>query len=75
MCRTRCEHALKLAEKHLRVPLVISGEHLSSPQLDEQSTMTYLSYFMSVGSPGYKATLKWVQRQIAPIRVENFYVI
>jgi hypothetical protein len=74
MYRMRCDRALKLAEKWLRVPLVLNGEHLASPELDEQSTLTYLSYFMAVNSPGYKATLRWVQRQISPVHVLNFYV-
>lgn len=60
----------------LGIPMLISPEDLSSPDLDELSGMTYLSYFMnSPTSPGYKATLRWVRGQIPDENVENFTVL
>lgn len=41
-------------------------------EYSELSGMTYLSYFMNKGSPGYKATLRWVQSQIPEENVSNF---
>ena len=63
-----------LAKQNFDIPLVLSPENLSNPELDELSGMTYLSYYMKVGSPGYDATLCWVQRQIPEQKVKNFQV-
>jgi filamin len=60
-----CARALGLAEKYLNIPMIISPENLSSPDLDELSCITYLSYFMKRKSVGYNATLQRVQ-QVQP---------
>ena len=74
-CRLEnCRHAMELAKEHFGIPLVLSPENLSSPDLDELSGMTYLSYFMKVDSPGYNATLNWVRQQIPEHNVSNFQV-
>jgi filamin len=66
---------MEVAEREFGIPMLISPEDLSSPDLDELSGMTYLSYFMnSPTSPGYKATLRWVRSQIPDENVENFTV-
>ena len=52
----------------------MSPENFSSIDLDELSGMTYLSYFLSVGAPGYNATLAWVKDVIQPAAVNNFGV-
>ena len=65
---------MRLAKQHFNIPLVLSPENLSNPELDELSGMTYLSYFMKVDSPGYNATLCWVQQQIPEQKVKNFQV-
>ena len=70
-----CRRAMEVAEREFGIPMLISPEDLSSPDLDELSGMTYLSYFMnSPTSPGYKATLRWVRSQIPDENVENFTV-
>uniref|UniRef100_A0A1I7XV78 Calponin-homology (CH) domain-containing protein n=1 Tax=Heterorhabditis bacteriophora TaxID=37862 RepID=A0A1I7XV78_HETBA len=56
-----CKRGLALAEQYLGIPQIISPEHLSSPHLDELSCLTYLSYFITKGAPGYRATLQRVQ--------------
>lgn len=65
---------MELAKQHFGIPLVLSPENMSSPDLDELSGMTYLSYFMKVDSPGYNATLNWVRQQIPKSNVRNFQV-
>ena len=56
------------------IPLVVSPENFSSVDLDELSGMTYLSYFMNEGAPGYNATLEWVKDVIQPAACTNFTV-
>ncbi|VDD88348.1 unnamed protein product [Enterobius vermicularis] len=56
-----CERVISLAETYLSVPSIISPADLSSPDLDELSTITYLSYFMKYNGAGYKACLNRVQ--------------
>lgn len=58
-----CETAMDMALHEFGVPKVLEPEYLASPWLDELSGMTYLSYFMKVGGPGYKATMRWVNGQ------------
>ncbi|KAE9548441.1 hypothetical protein FO519_008349 [Halicephalobus sp. NKZ332] len=67
-----CARALSLAEKHLQIPAIISAEHFASNDLDELSTITYLSYFVKKGGPGYKATLANVQRLLPDVRITDF---
>ena len=69
-----CNNAMALAKDLFGIPLVLSPENMSSPDLDELSGMTYLSYFMKINSPGYFATLRWVQSQIPQQNVQNFQV-
>lgn len=65
---------MEAAKMQFGIPMVLKPENLSNRDLDELSGMTYLSYFMKVNSPGYNATLKWVQQQIPHMNVKNFQV-
>lgn len=65
---------MELAKREFDIPLVVRPEDLSSPDLDELSGMTYLSYFMKVDSPGYHATLNMVRRLLKKGTVNNFTV-
>ncbi|CAD6188807.1 unnamed protein product [Caenorhabditis auriculariae] len=67
-----CERALLLAERYLDIPRIISAAHLSSPHLDELSCLTYLSYFITKGAPGYRATLQRVQLLVPDCTVDDF---
>lgn len=68
-----CRQAMRIAHQELGIPAVLEPEYLASPWLDELSGMTYLSYFMKPGSPGFYATLRWVNSRLnRPI--ENFTV-
>ena len=69
-----CDSAIELAHSKLDIPRVMTAENLSSPDLDELSGMTYLSYFMADPSPGFQATLQWVKSQVDDVTVNNFDV-
>nr|XP_022900864.1 filamin-B [Onthophagus taurus] len=66
-----CRRAMEIAQRDLGIPAVLEPEYLASPWLDELSGMTYLSYFMKPGSPGFYATLRWVNSRLEK-PVENF---
>nr|XP_014086134.1 filamin-A isoform X5 [Bactrocera oleae] len=66
-----CTTTMNLAQSEFGVPKVLEPAYLASPWLDELSGMTYLSYFMKPGGPGYNATLRWVNTQVKD-SVKNF---
>jgi len=68
-----CTQTMDLAQREFGVPKVLEPEYLASPWLDELSGMTYLSYFMKPGGPGYNATMRWVNTQVKD-SVKNFTV-
>ena len=70
-----CRNAMQAAKDNFDIPLILTPENLVSPDLDELSGMTYLSYFMKVDSPGYFATLGWTRKMIPHKNVNNFQVI
>ncbi|XP_071159080.1 filamin-B-like isoform X4 [Mytilus edulis] len=67
-----CRVAMQLAKDNFDIPLVVRPEDLASPDLDELSGMTYLSYFMKIDSPGYFATLKIIQSLLKYGTCNNF---
>ncbi|XP_060073080.1 filamin-C-like [Ylistrum balloti] len=67
-----CSNAMNLAKKHFDIPLVVRPEDLSSPDLDELSGMTYLSYFMKIDSPGYMATRNMTRNLLKSGSFNNF---
>lgn len=68
-----CRRAMSIAQKDLGIPAILEPEYLASPWLDELSGMTYLSYFMKPDSPGFHATLRWVNSRLQN-SVKNFTV-
>lgn len=68
-----CRKAMEISKREFDIPMVLEPEYLASPYLDELSGMTYLSYFMKEGSPGFHATLRWVNSQLSH-PVQNFTV-
>ena len=66
---------MELAKETFDIPMVLEPEYLASPYLDDLSGMTYLSYFMKENSPGFFATLRWVNSQIPQLKINNFTVI
>ncbi|XP_043521085.1 filamin-A isoform X2 [Frieseomelitta varia] len=67
-----CRKAMEITKREFDIPMVLEPEYLASPYLDELSGMTYLSYFMKEGSPGFHATLRWVNSQLPHHPVQNF---
>ncbi|XP_043473409.1 filamin-A isoform X2 [Leptopilina heterotoma] len=67
-----CRKAMEIAKQEFDIPVVLEPEYLASPYLDELSGMTYLSYFMKEGSPGFHATIRWVNSQLSHAPVRNF---
>ena len=65
---------MNLALEQLNIPLVVHPANMSSPELDELSSITYLSYFVKQGSPGYLTTLRWIQSTMLDEAIENFSV-
>ncbi|XP_026826378.1 filamin-A isoform X2 [Ooceraea biroi] len=67
-----CRKAMEISKREFDIPMVLEPEYLASPYLDELSGMTYLSYFMKEGSPGFHATLRWVNSQLLHTSIRNF---
>ena len=67
----RLSQAMRVAQKALNVPLVLSPDDLFVNQPDEVSVMVYLSYFCRIGSPGERALLQWVQQVIPSQSITN----
>ncbi|XP_059151967.1 filamin-C-like [Physella acuta] len=67
-----CSAAMRLAQQNFNIPVILRAEDLASPDLDEKSTLTYLSYFTRVGGPGYDATLQRIAARTQPKVVTNF---
>lgn len=67
---------MDIAKEQLGIPQVLSPEDLISPELDDLSMLTYLSYFTSTqDSPGYQEVLKFVNSHLSSeSRVKNFSV-
>lgn len=69
-----CTNAMNVALDEFGIPMVVTPQNMSSPELDELSAITYLSYFIKDGSPGYKATLKWIHQYLPDEEINNFSV-
>ncbi|KAH9526951.1 hypothetical protein DERF_001005 [Dermatophagoides farinae] len=60
-----CHKAMTMAKTEFNIPMIITAEDLSNPNLDEKSALTYLSYFMKENGPGYNLIVNWT-KQILP---------
>lgn len=69
-----CRLAMSMAYEKLNIPLVVTPENMSSPELDELSSITYISYFMKEDSPGYLKTLNIIQNLLPDEKITNFNV-
>ena len=65
---------MNVALAELGIPLVVTPNNMCSPELDELSAITYLSYYIKEGSPGFKETLRWIQSQMPDEKINNFSV-
>ena len=64
--------AIAIAEKHLGIPQIMQPDDFAAEKPDEQSVMTYLSFFCCPTSPGEERLLSWIQKQIPSKNVTNF---
>ena len=64
-----CELGMELAKEGLDIPMIIKPMHLSHPDVDEMSVMTYISYFCN---PAIKQLLEWIKSKIPYQNISNF---
>ena len=64
--------AMALAEEHLGIPQIMQPDDFAAEKPEEQSVMTYLSFFCCPTSPGEERLLSWIQKQIPSKNVTNF---
>ena len=63
-----------IAQEAFNIPVIITPEDLSNPNLDEKSALTYLSYFMKENGPGYKKIIAWINDLLPSRKVTNLTV-
>lgn len=63
-----CKLGMDLAELHFNIPKLLTPEDLASPEVDELSIMTYLSYFFR---PWNNQVLQWIQKTIPQNNIKN----
>lgn len=67
------EAAMQLAEGRFGIPRLLKPEDFVCEKPDENSIMTYLSYFYNgQNSPGQKMLLEWIQDQTDDQSITNF---
>ncbi|KAL3848275.1 hypothetical protein ACJMK2_019143 [Sinanodonta woodiana] len=66
-----CRTAMNLFKEHFNIPIVVHPKDFANDKLDELSAMTYLSYLVKAGSPGYYDTLNWVCKQLRNTNITN----
>ena len=65
--------AMQLAKEHFGIPRLLKPEDFVCEKPDENSIMTYLSYFYNgLTSPGQKMLLDWIQDQTSDQSITNF---
>ena len=69
-----CHNAMVVAFEEFNIPMIITSEDLSNPNLDEKSTLTYLSYFMKEHGPGYNLIMNWLQKILPDRQIHNLTV-
>ena len=70
---TNTERAMDVAKFKFDIPKLIEPKHVCAETPDEQSMMTYLSYFCSGrDSPGYVSLLTWVRSKIPEYNIVDF---
>ena len=67
-----CRLGIKLAHEHLGIPGVITAEQMADVSIDEQSMMTYLSYFIQDDSVGQDHAKDLISTWSTEITFSNF---
>ena len=65
-------NAMDLAEENFGIPQVMHPEDLAVEKPDEQSVMTYLSYFCRSGFVGHNNLIEWVNSVLPDRNISNF---
>lgn len=63
-----------VAFEEFNIPMIITPEDLSNPNLDEKSALTYLSYFMKEHGVGYNLIMNWLHRILPDRQIHNLTV-
>ena len=63
-----CRLGMDLAERLIDIPKVLSPEDLNSPDVDDLSVMTYVSYFCD---PANQQLLQWIRKKIPQRNIKN----
>lgn len=67
-----CRLGIKLAHEHLGIPEVIAAEQMADASIDEQSMMTYLSYFIQDDGVGQDHAKEVISTWSSEITFSNF---
>ncbi|KAH9416793.1 hypothetical protein DERP_011908 [Dermatophagoides pteronyssinus] len=70
-CLENCHKAMTIAKAEFNIPMIITAEDLSNPNLDEKSSLTYLSYFMKENGPGYNLVINWARQMLPNMDIKN----
>ena len=73
-CLENCHKAMTIAKAEFNIPMIITAEDLSNPNLDEKSSLTYLSYFMKENGPGYNLVINWARQMLPNMDIKNLTV-
>lgn len=65
---------MTIAQEMFNIPMIITAEDLSNPNLDDKSALTYLSYFMRENGPGYTKIINWISEILPTRKVTNLTV-
>ena len=63
---------MQIADEHFGIPQIISPDNMATPNVDELSMMTYLSYFTQDNGVGEKWTANLVNGWDSDLKVSNF---
>lgn len=63
-----CRLAMDLAEEYFDIPIIISPEDFSNPEVDDLSVMTYLSYFVRYFM---RMLLQWIRQRVTFRVIDN----
>ena len=67
-----CRLGLHLANQELGIPEIMKAEQMANPKIDEQSMMTYLSYFIQDEAVGQQYAKELISSWSSEITFSNF---
>jgi filamin len=70
-----CTNAMNTALSELNIPLVVTPEDMSNPNLDELSSITYLSYYIKEKKEEFqRESTDWLKTKLPDEKITNFCV-